>query len=101
MAPHAASNPKAEPPESMTPCTSCTVLDGFSKSVSRVAGAAPRTSTPHTAPAGATTNVQPVPREASSADPMPNAGKSAFVAGANAGETGIATMGRLLRSTYI
>ena len=61
MAPEAASSPKAEPPESTTACTRSTVFSGLSKSVSREAGAAPRTSTPPTAPLGATMAVQPVP----------------------------------------
>ena len=46
-------------------CTICTRLPGRSRSVSRVAGAAPRTSTPAVAPASARITVQPVGRCAS------------------------------------
>ena len=60
-APEAASRPKAEPPESITAWILSTVFSGFSRSVSRDAGAAPRTSTPAVAPCGATIAVQPVP----------------------------------------
>ena len=60
MAPLAASSPHALPPESMTACTCCTRLEGCSRSVSRVPGAAPRTSQPPTAPPRASTTVQPV-----------------------------------------
>src|ERR1700722_12026660 len=45
--------------------TCCTVLMGFSKSVSRVPGAAPRTSTPATAPLRKRIAVQPVGRRLS------------------------------------
>ncbi len=64
-APLAASNPNALPPESTIACTCWTVLTGSSRSVSRVPGAPPRTSTPATAPFGATMTVQPVGRSAS------------------------------------
>ena len=66
IAPPAASSPKALPPVSSTACTCCTVLSGRSSSVSRVPGAPPRTSTPHTAPASQRTTVQPVGRRGSS-----------------------------------
>ena len=62
MTPDAASKPKALPPESKTACTWGTELWGASTSVSRVPGAAPRTSTPPTVPSGQITTVQPVGR---------------------------------------
>ena len=45
MAPSAAARPKALPPERHTAWTCCTRLDGSSRSVSRVPGPPPRTST--------------------------------------------------------
>ena len=53
ITPSAAASPKALPPVSRTAWTSCTRFVGRSRSVSRVPGAEPRTSTPPTAPAGA------------------------------------------------
>ena len=64
-APVAASRPQALPPESITACTFSTRLQGSSRSVSRVPGAAPRTSTPATAPSRAITTLQPVGRRVS------------------------------------
>ena len=58
--PDAASRPKAEPPERQTACTTSTVFSGRSRSVSREAGAPPRTSTPPVAPCSATMTVHPV-----------------------------------------
>ena len=58
--PEAASSPKAEPPERQTAWMAATVFSGRSRSVSREAGAPPRTSTPADAPSGATMTVQPV-----------------------------------------
>ena len=52
------------------------MFSGLSRSVSRVAGPPPRTSTPQTAPSGATTTVQPVPAHASCAGPTQKAGRS-------------------------
>src|SRR5262245_32153608 len=60
MTPAAVSNPKALPPERTIACTLSTVLIGFRRSVSRVPGAEPRTSTPATAPVSYRTTVQPV-----------------------------------------
>ena len=57
------------------------MFSGLSRSVSRVAGPPPRTSTPQVAPSGAMKTVQPVPARASSACAQRNAGKSASVAG--------------------
>lgn len=65
MTPVAASRPKALPPASITACTFSTMLTGLSRSVSRVPGAAPRTSTPPVAPASAMMTVQPVGRRVS------------------------------------
>jgi hypothetical protein len=65
ITPPAASSPKALPPASSTACTFSTAFSGDSSSVSRVPGAAPRTSTPATAPAGVSTTVQPVGRRVS------------------------------------
>ena len=65
MTPDAASRPNALPPDSTIACAICTMLTGLSRSVSRVAGAAPRTSTPAVAPASARITVQPVGRSAS------------------------------------
>ena len=65
ITPAAASSPQALPPDSSTACTTPTRLAGWSKSVSRVPGAAPRTSTPPTAPASASTTLQPVGRSCS------------------------------------
>lgn len=56
---------EALPPASSTACTTPTRLAGSSRSVSRVPGAAPRTSTPPTAPARAITTLQPVGRRVS------------------------------------
>ena len=63
--PLAASRPKADPPERQTAWTLSTVFSGRSRSVSREAGAPPRTSTPPVAPSGATITVQPVPASSS------------------------------------
>ena len=65
ITPPAASRPKALPPARRTACTFSTVFTGASSSVSRVPGAAPRTSTPQTAPPSASTTVQPVGRRES------------------------------------
>src|SRR4029079_13974843 len=59
--PSAAARPNALPPVSTTASTRSTRLRGSSRSVSRVPGAPPRTSTPATAPpSGARTTVVPV-----------------------------------------
>ena len=60
IVPSAAASPKALPPESTTAWTRSTVFSGSSRSVSRVPGAEPRTSTPATAPSRARTTVHPV-----------------------------------------
>ena len=62
ITPLAASRPKALPPDSTMACTLSTTFSGASSSVSRVPGAAPRTSTPATTPSPASTTVQPVGR---------------------------------------
>src|SRR3990170_5025126 len=59
MTPPAASSPKALPPVRSTACTSWIRVPGRSRSVSRVPGAPPRTSTPPTAPSSQRTTVQP------------------------------------------
>src|ERR1700676_5271110 len=61
MTPLAASNPKALPPASKMALTPSTRCMGRSKSVSRVAGAPPRTSTPPVAGVSHKITVQPVP----------------------------------------
>ena len=58
--PSAAARPKTEPPESTTACACSTRFAGASKSVSRVQGPDPRTSTPATAPSGQTATVTPL-----------------------------------------
>jgi hypothetical protein len=63
--PVAASRPKALPPASRMPCTLSTRLVGLSRSVSRVPGAEPRTSTPPTTPSSVRITVQPVGRRSS------------------------------------
>ena len=65
MTPPAASSPNALPPASSTAWIFSTELSGDSSSVSRVPGAAPRTSTPATAPSSTSTTVQPVGRRVS------------------------------------
>ena len=65
ITPLAASRPKALPPDSTIACTLSTTFSGASSSVSRVPGAAPRTSTPATTPSPASTTVQPVGRSVS------------------------------------
>ncbi len=60
MTPVAASSPNADPPVSRIAYARPTRLPGRSRSVSREAGAAPRTSTPATAPFSHSTTVQPV-----------------------------------------
>ena len=80
-APEAASRPKADPPLNTTACTSSTVFSGLSRSVSRDAGAAPRTSTPPTAPSGATIAVHPVPPARSVKCPNLNPGISVIEMG--------------------
>src|SRR5262245_15352895 len=60
MTPDAVSRPNALPPERTTAWICLTVLTGSSRSVSRVPGAAPRTSTPATAPSSVIMTVQPV-----------------------------------------
>src|SRR6185437_9228491 len=65
MTPLAVSKPNALPPESTMAFTRSTVLIGLSRSVSRVPGAEPRTSTPPIAPWSNRTTVQPVGRRLS------------------------------------
>src|SRR4051812_40174336 len=65
MTPDAESSPKALPPDNTIACAIWTRFTGFSKSVSRVAGADPLTSTPAVTPASARITVQPVGRSAS------------------------------------
>ena len=65
ITPDAASSPNALPPPSNTACTCSTLFSGDSRSVSRVPGAPPRTSTPATAPAPHSTTLQPVGRRGS------------------------------------
>src|SRR5713101_2578712 len=60
MTPLAASRPYALPPVSTTASTCSTRFSGCSSSVSRVAGAPPRTSTPPTATVSHRITVQPV-----------------------------------------
>ena len=62
--PQDAARPYAEPPESTTAFSVWTVSSGRRRSVSRVAGAPPRTSTPPVAPLGQMMTVQPVPASA-------------------------------------
>src|SRR5271168_3295478 len=62
MTPDAVSRPYALPPESTIAWTCCTILMGLSRSVSRVPGAEPRTSTPAVAPASHRMTVHPVGR---------------------------------------
>src|SRR6185369_15645542 len=57
--------PNRLPPDRATPKICSTILTGLSRSVSRVAGAAPRTSTPAVAPDSIRTTVQPVGRSVS------------------------------------
>ena len=60
ITPSAAASPYADPPDSTMAWTRWTVASGRSRSVSRVPGAAPRTSAPATAPpAGVSTTVVP------------------------------------------
>ena len=54
--------PNRLPPERAMPWICSAIFVGFSRSVSRVAGAAPRTSTPAVAPPSINTTVQPVGR---------------------------------------
>src|SRR6266516_6687803 len=61
MTPPAASSPKALPPVRTMAWTFSTMCIGCSRSVSRVAGAPPRTSTPPTAGVSQRMTVQPVP----------------------------------------
>src|SRR3990170_6153454 len=65
----------------MTACTVCTRLTGSSRSVSRVPGAPPRTSTPPTAPLRHRITVQPVRASASCAWPtsIPDTSVIAFL----------------------
>src|SRR5271166_2146683 len=60
ITPSAAARPYALPPVSSTASTSRTVLEGSSRSVSRVPCAPPRTSTEPTVPGGVSTTVLPV-----------------------------------------
>ena len=60
--PVAADRPQALPPLSTMACTCSTRFPGRSRSVSRVPGAAPRTSTAATAPSGVSTTLHPVGR---------------------------------------
>src|SRR5713226_1467783 len=60
MMPPAAARPKALPPVSSTAWTRSINMPGRSASVPSVAAAAPRTSTPPTAPSGVSTTVHPV-----------------------------------------
>ena len=61
ITPSAAASPNADPPDRTTAWTRSTMLRGSSRSVSRVPGPPPRTSTPPTAPpSGASTTVVPV-----------------------------------------
>ena len=67
MTPFAAASPYALPPVSTTAWTRSIVVVGWSRSVSRVPGPPPRTSTPPTAPPRATTTVVPVSQPSVSA----------------------------------
>ena len=64
ITPSAAAKPYALPPDSTTACTLATLASGLSRSVSRVPGPPPRTSTPAIAPPLVNTAVQPVEPEA-------------------------------------
>jgi hypothetical protein len=63
--PSDAAIPNAEPPDNTTAWTFSTRFTGARRSVSRVPGAAPRTSTPATAPSGHSTAVTPLAAETS------------------------------------
>ncbi len=65
MIPDRASRPNALPPDSEIANTCWTRLIGFSRSVSAVAGAEPRTSNPAVTPASARIAVHPVGRSVS------------------------------------
>ena len=60
ITPEAAASPYALPPVRQIACTSLTVEVGCNRSVSRVPGPPPRTSTPPTVPRGSNTTVVPV-----------------------------------------
>src|ERR1700734_2161759 len=64
VTPSAADNPKALPPAINTASTYRTLLAGSSRSVSRVPGAPPRTSTAPTVPGGVRTTVTPLAQPA-------------------------------------
>ena len=72
MTPSAAARPNAEPPARQMAWMRSTRDPGRSRSVSRVPGAAPRTSTPAIAPSVASTTVQPVIAVSSVAWPTHN-----------------------------
>ena len=67
ITPSAAASPYALPPVSTTAFTCSTTFRGSSRSVSRVPGPPPRTSTPPTAPSPASTTVVPVSQPSPSA----------------------------------
>ena len=76
ITPDAASSPNALPPASTTAWIRSTRLRGSRRSVSRVPGAPPRTSTPATAPSSQTTTVHPVAAVSSWACPTRRPGIS-------------------------
>src|SRR5579871_1959615 len=76
ITPLAASSPKALPPERRMACAFSTAFVGDSRSVSRVPGAEPRTSTPAVAPASHKITVHPVGRSLSVWCPTLNPGTS-------------------------
>ena len=67
MTPSAAASPYALPPVRTTASIRSTSVVGFNRSVSRVPGPPPRTSTPPTAPPRASTTVVPVSQPSLSA----------------------------------
>ena len=90
-APEDASSPNAEPPDSTTAFTWSTVSSGLSRSVSRDAGAPPRTSTPPVAPFGHTITVHPVSPSRSVQWPKRNPSTCATAIGAS-GESDIGNL---------
>ena len=72
ITPSAAASPKAEPPARTIASMRVTVREGSSRSISRVAGAPPRTSPDPTEPDANNMTVTPVPEGVKSTAPGPN-----------------------------
>src|SRR5947209_3746971 len=109
MTPSAAANPNALPPARTIAFAWSTSVPGRQRSISRVAGADPRTSTPTTAPASQRTTVTPVSASRSPACPatMPGTSQTELLVGRTLvllpdfSEQALKTAGQLIRLALV